>query len=315
MRHYIRMHKSKPKKDFKYIKVLLFIGLFFLSLIVYQEIRKSLFVNKNWRLNFLFYNQQGILISFPQSENEKILVFSLPANLNLKIPYNYGIYQFSSINELEKIENKSLLKISVEDLLKLKINALINVSDNGIIENDVRKTIKQIQNNSWRIILFSKQDLNLLDKIILLTKLLRLSSSQQIITIDKESKYFESSVAKDKSIVYDLNSESVNSFIQSNFIDTQIANSDLNIEILNTTDTPGAGQQFSQFLLNIGAKVISVKNEISTIKSCQIKINPINSNLKTVKYIENEFNCHMIKDANLSNIEAILYIGEFNAQH
>lgn len=307
--------RYKPKSRFPLLLIVIGIGLaIFAGIMLAGQIRSSVFLNRDWRTTVVLATDPVTVVSFPKKSEEKIILMTLPGNVYLNVPHGYGKYRLETVWRLSELENRpDLFAQTVEDLLGIRITAWVKPND--VINLDDREDKNLISPLKQKFIpsaIFAKtsnSNLNFWDKIYLSFIFWTARPNRwQTLDLAENTTFFTDTEIPGNIRVKIADKTALADLLKQKFIDEEIRRSEFLIEVRNTTSVPGLGQKLSQFLTNVGGKVIAVTNEVKEVDKCEVYVRENDLEEKIVRFMKNEFGCQ-INVQEVTGADMVVYAG------
>lgn len=265
------MVKKRPSNRFSLLVPVILLVLAGLLFRAYQEYKTSKLISLT-RYTFI---DQNSLVSLNIKDKTKIIIY-LPEDLYVETAYHYGQLRLKNVfavGELDKRGGK-VLAATVSDLLGIPV-----------LENNF---------NYLDQLLIRYHEFNLredkIKKMELQTDELLLADGTKALVLDQNK--------------WDFTTEDV-------FIEQDLLEENLKVEVLNAGSLVGLGNQAARVLTKMGLDVVSVANAEIPIKECEVKIIKFS---KTTKRIADIFGCKISEKgpgrADISLILQVLHPGE-----
>lgn len=287
--------------------------LLFLSLVrLYQELKTSVFLTKQWRTTIVFNTSPILVMSFPKEADESIMAVTIPESVYSHVPFGYGPYRMGAVWRLGELEKREgLFSETVADLLGVPISGWVGTADPiPLSDTDTVTLIRDVKARFgiWSLLRF-QTNLNTLDKILLGWKIFQARHDLSLFAIHQNERLFVDARLIDGSAIKLVNERALDTFLEQKFEDRIARTESVNVLILNTTDTLGVGHKFSRFINNFGAKVMAVKNSDDYIETCIIETEERTRDTKIVTFLKTEFDCQVLEINEVSSAEILVKIG------
>lgn len=307
---------KRPRSKWRFILVIILLGVMMGGGFAYWQWRtKSVFATNKWRTNVLIVGEEFYLVSFPIGEDEKTNIVALPQNLQVLVPYGYGYYRLSALKRLSEIEQEpTLVRDTVEDMMGINIAVVINTNTSAVSAPVSLSTFSDLTSKST--INWSSPHSTSFADFIYLTWKLRTTPASEVVTQNlKDDRYlFPETQLQDGTTVYVSNASALDEFVESKFTETKIREQNISVEILNTTDTSGIGQQYARFLSHVGAKILRVDTRSGEVAACEIKAKSNVQQSILVQFIQKEFGCVTIDNGEQEVADVVVLIGKKYAE-
>lgn len=304
-------HSQKTRHKWPYIVIGLLI--FFGSLFSFWQIQGSQFWRRSWRSYILLHTSPPVVVSLPHQAEEKMILVTLPEDVEINVPYGYGPYRLNAIWKLGELEKKpELPTAAIGDLLSIPLSLRIGENEPRILETRSKEEFAQSIKNVFSLTELLRTDisnLNLIDRLKFALTLKTGSDGMVVIFLHRSYDITSQVTLPSGVVVKQISEDNLNSQIGQQFEDEGIRSDGLIVAVKNTTDTPGLGQEFAQILSNIGAKVIAVGNEKSHESGCRVEVTSANKDRLLVKFLVKEYACQLAVGSP-EGAEIVVYIGE-----
>lgn len=310
------MRRQRKKPTFKKLdlkKFRLWAGIIFLSAVLFflttgffsSKLQKAV-----GRTNIVITGEPTFLISFPQSENDSLLVLSIPGEAYVQVPQGYGNYQLQNVSALGQLEKKpQLVAQTVADTLGIYVNGYVDMPGTDLESDEVLNVMKNFRFLGSLLRGDLITDLNHFDRLML-WRLAQSTGPLSSVTYDLTGAplVFKNEKLPDGTDIKLISGAALDNFLANKFELTEIREQNLSIRIANTTDTPGVGQKFSRYMSHLGGKVLSVDNSSSAIAGCRAEYLESAKESILLNYLHKYFNCELIQ-ATGEGIELTVYLG------
>lgn len=269
----------------------------------------SLFSDKKWRTNIIFHTSPPVLLSYPPDKEDKILLFILPEDLTLTVPYGYGAYRFAAVWKLSNLENNpSLVRDALTDLFGVPVVGMIGTNRSQAVSFD---PIHSTSDLATMIQLGEKNsNLKFTERLQLMFDL-RFLSPRRLLTYDvRNQPLYETVSLPGGTDIYQVEPNRWDNFLSQKFDEAKIREEALTVAILNSTDTSGIGQKFARFVSAVGGKVLKVANETSEIKGCQVRVSEANQQKLLVRFLTREFGCVLSPQSEDDGVDLAVTVGQ-----
>lgn len=210
---------------------------------------------------------------------EKISILSLPEDIFVEVPKNFGSWKLGSVYKLGQ-ENKppmgeDLVKMSVSKMLALPVDGIIEVS--GKDDLDVEKLVSEWKKNmfsGFNFLTNVKTDLSLKETTDFVFKSTRVRPDN-ITSIDFfRTPITQSKLLPDSSRVLGVDNIKLDTFIKQSLKDPEISEEDLTVAIFNGTEHSGLTFEAVRMVNNLGARVTIINNTEEKFVKNGVYINP-----------------------------------------
>jgi hypothetical protein len=314
-------HRIK-KRNIKYIiNIILLLILTIFVIIIYRlNSHDSIFFTNN-RINVLLQNgtsnsfqkdQVTYIISYDKHKDSAIL-FDLPGDLLLSVPYGYDEYPLSSIRPLADIDKKisgpELISRSIETTFHLPIDIYI-INTKKVNSDSDFKIIKNIISFP-NLFLIKDLNLQLIDKIRLYRLFSKLRQDQLEFHDLFKKGIIEDIIIADGSQRKKVNISKFDEHFQNSFQDIDVRTEDVTLRIINSSGRDMVATNFSKILERLGSNVIFIETG-RDIQNSSCIINYYNKNVTTKKIfnlILKSYNCQsnfLENETNQVDIDIIL---------
>lgn len=311
--------KSKPRKLNKRISKLtkllgIIFGLILLTAIfIFYLITKSV----SGRTNIILINDSITLLSLDNEQNS-LNVISLPSTLYLDVVRGKGQLVAGSLFKFDYLSHYrgKLLKETIKDFFGVPIDGWIKLSSEQNPSN--LKEFIYLKDNDLSPVNFN----NFLNELIgqrtdlSIISLRRFYYQLSNVRYDKidflalsENNILTKEILPDGSKVLKADRPRLDDFLKNKFTDLQILKDNLNIIVLNGTQTSGLASRAARIIGNSGGHVIITNESQDKVDKCEINILPINKNKYTVLRLRNIFNCKItnnLQDEGRSDLTLLL---------
>lgn len=131
----------------------------------------------------------------------------------------------------------------------------------------------------------------------------------KVVPLDKLG-YITEGLEADSQKVLGLDSQ-WNNKVSDLFLSSELAREESSITVINSTNIAGLGSRVARLLGNSGLRVTMVKTEVDVnLDKCELQLNKEELETEKVKFIQNEFDCTLVENDNLSNGEMQIKIGK-----
>ncbi len=307
----MRIPAANRKKGKSHRVLFIFIAVLFLVFIGVGIIAfgSSLNSGRQWRTNIVFNTSPPVLLSYPVNKEDKILLFILPENLSLQVPYGYGTYEIESLWGLARLENRPMLvRDSFTDLFGIPVSGMIGATRTHPVSlnpdhltTELSQVIKLGESDSYMKL--TEQLRYALDLRFLVTK--------RLLQYDLRSQpLYETVTLPGEAEAVLVNPNKWDSFLAQKFEEVKIREEALTVTIKNTTSVSGIGQKFARFVASIGGKILRVGNEESDINKCQLRLAEVNRTKLLVRFLMEEFGCTISDRLETDEEEVVVIIGQ-----
>lgn len=272
-------------------------------------VNRTLFSDKNWRTNIIFHTQPPVLLSYPPNKADKVLLFILPENLSLTVPYGYGIYRSDAVWKLSELEsNPALVRDTYTDLFGVPVQGIIGATlEQAVVYDPVHQA-----SDLGRMIQLGEGSsfLKLSEQLKLMIDLKFLSARRLLVYDVRNQPLYDTMTLPGGSEVFQVNPNRWDNFLSQKFEESKIREEALTVTILNSTATSGLGQKFARFVSAIGGKVLKVANETSDIKTCQLRVGETNRQKLLIRFLSSEFGCALASLSETNEVDLVVIVGE-----
>lgn len=263
--------KKRPSNRFSLLVPVFLLVLIGVCYRGYQEFASSKLLNLT-RYTFIIQNS---LVSLNSKDKTKTVV-DLAGDLYMEAAYHYGPIRYKSLFSVGELDKRG------EKVLATTISDLLGVP---VLENNFNYLDKLL----IRYLEFNLRE-DKIKKIQLPTDELLLADGTKALVLDQNK--------------WDFTTEDV-------FIERDLLEENLKVEVLNAGSLAGLGNQAARVLTKMGLDVVSVANAEIPIKDCEVKIV---KKSKTAKRIAEIFGCKISEKgpgrADISLILQVLHPGE-----
>lgn len=246
---------------------------------------KNYIWNGEFNLNLIAKKKSSIFVISYKPKDEKLIVFEIPGNLIVDVPFGFGSWQIRSVYELGETNKKG----SGVDLLKKSAATLLGAPMDGFLDLerlDV-SNIDQLVEFLGQNFIFSLPSLTKIKTDLTLWELVRFKIGSMV-RFDKMEKLnledvLDNGKLNDGSEIYradPVKIDSLNVYFEDRIIKSEL----LSIAIFNATDSVGLAQRVARMIGNIGGNVIITSNTKEVNKSFVF-----GQNSKTLERLEQIF--------------------------
>lgn len=246
------------------------------------------------RFNLVIATEPVTLVSLDKSSGSATVV-SLPSDLQIfEVVPNYGAYPISAVYKLGQLDNRG------GQVLSWTVGELLGVPVDGYL---VKSGSKLGPDLVWA----SASNLNFLDRV-------RFAFEFWRVRFDKTNKVdlgkmAEPLVLADGATGRAVEKTALDSFLAGDFVEANLRNEGLRVEVVNSTPTSGLGQRAARVLTNIGVEVISVGSSTDFLPNCEVWVRKKDQGTQTVKRLTNIFSCKVVVKEELDRADVSLVLG------
>jgi len=303
-------HQMKITKWLCVVGVTLILGI-----VAIQQVNNSKFLNNNWRTNIVFHTEPTTVISFSKQASDRTIIFTLPSNVIVNVPFGYQQYQLQAVWKLAQMEKKyDIYSQTIEDLFATYVSGWVGQEDLPDINSQSEDIFKQLSAHFSLIKLLTSpniSNLSLLDRFLMWWELIQVQNKSDLVDLTQPTNLIETQTLPDTSIAKSVNHINWFKLLTEKLVDTQIRQEGLSIEVRNSTLVRNVGQKFAQILTNSGAKVISLNNISKNIEKCEIIYNPKLSKSKIIKWLTSEFGCAVNLNNETNGMDILIILGKY----
>lgn len=233
------------------------LGIFIVSCwYVYKALTGGIWQDQE-NLNIVVGSEGKSLAVISVSEKDSVLVMYLDPQVMVDSVYGYGEYKVGSLlklGSLEKLGSK-LLTRTLQHQLGLKIHDYVSIEVPSSNEIDVAFLKKLIRPMAFSLI---GKPLGVTD-LVKYVKTISILRPDQIEVIPiHESRLSYTQSLPDESLVYKLDEERLDAFLQTHMRELVFSNTTTSVAIVNTTTYSGLASSLARILLNSGIDVVSL---------------------------------------------------------
>lgn len=307
-RKILTVHKHRSRRYFLSLAALVLA----LGLGVYFA-KSSIFWSQKWRNTVVMTTDPVMVVSVPASDEEKLLVITLPRDVYVEVPHGYGWYRLGAVKRLSELEKRpELFTETIEDLLGINVAGWVDSleSDEPIHSTGYSGQIKQVISPVSVVLQNYASNLSL-PSLLHLSLKLTFSRPDTVYAYETEAdpRFFIETALPDKTKIKQVDMRILDSYIEQTFADPRVRIEGLRLEIRNTSKVAAVGHQFARFLTNQGGTIISVGNEVGSLESCLIRVDKVNITKKIIQYIREEFECETAGLAETDRADAVILLG------
>lgn len=304
----------KLTRQFRWRRLLLPLTVVILVLggVVYYA-KSSIFWQQKWRRTVVITSNPVMVVSVPASDEEKLVVITFPRDVYVEVPHGYGWYRLGAVERLSELEKRpELFTETIEDLIGIKVagwvrngesdESIHSTGDTGVIKQIISPVAVVLQNYSSNLSFPSLLHLSLK---------LAFSRPDTVYTYETEAdpRLFVETQLPDKTKTKQVDRRALDTIIEQTVVDPRVRIEGLRLEIRNTSKVAAVGNQFARFLTNQGGTIINVGNEVGSLDSCLIRVNPGNTSKKIIQFVKEEFGCETADLADSDRADAVILLG------
>lgn len=261
---------------------------------------KNYIWNGEFNLNLIAKKKSSIFVISYKPRDEKLIVFEIPPNLIVDVPFGFGSWQIRSVYELGETNKKgdgvNLLKKSTATLLGVPMDGFLDLDQLDHVSN-TDGLIEYLGQN----FIFSLPSLAKIKTDLTLWELIRFKTGASTVRFDKMEKLnledvLDKGRLNDGSEIYKadpIKIDSLNSYFEEPIIKSEL----LSIAIFNATNSVGLAQRAARMVSNIGGNVIITSNTKEVNKSFVF-----GQNSKTLEKLEQIFGSCQKSDTDCDRI-------------
>lgn len=262
--------------------------------------------NDDYPLSLMVEQPQNYSLLTFEPKEPLLTILSLPANLDLEVPYGYGHYRAQALSRLEKMESRSFLALKTfQENLAVNLDGQIELGEGDLA--DKRQAEKQIFELFWKQ---GKTNLSFWDIIRLWWRLKSLNESDYKHLDLKKMSLVNVQKLPDKSEILILDQALFDMKIQKIMIDPAVRLENLTVEILNATDHPGLAERAARILTNSSLVVVSTGNSEKKEQKTSLEIEKKLQKTRTASIVQKIFNCKWQENKEQRRADLTLIVGE-----
>lgn len=215
--------------------------------------------------NLVVKTQDIYVLSYNPME-KSVLLFKIPPDTYVDLPFNFGSWPIRSVYSLgqgEKVPfGARLLKETVSSVFGIQIDRAMIVSGK-LNEKSLDTILEESRNNPLQAIALlqnSRTDLSALEYLRFWWQLRQIRFDKLKVVDLGQSDLTSWILLGDGSRVLKLDQSAVDQFIQKQFEDTKIKDEELTVGIFNGTNHPGLAEKAGRLISNMGGRVIFTTN-------------------------------------------------------
>ncbi|MEK7165874.1 MAG: hypothetical protein AAB874_03665 [Patescibacteria group bacterium] len=309
------MRKIRPRKKSVFYKIKpawIFLGLVFFVVCIFLLINllPSPFWFPKWRVTLVLNTSPLAVVSFAPDSKEPVLVITIPNDLYVKVPNEYGYYPLGSVERLAEIEQKpDLLARTVERVLAVKITGWIkDPQPTTLSSDDKTKAVKDYLLKQASPFSKSSTNLTQIDRLLMALRLIRLGGERfQRVWLGIGSLSHDETLA-DGTIVKQVDLEALDRVLEGVFTDSQIRQEALIVEVRNGSQKSFAARDFARYVSTIGGKVTAINNAPAQSEACIIAV--ADAKRKLIAYLKEILGCTVTEQSDTGSTEAVIFVGE-----
>lgn len=305
----------QSKKIGRFLVPIVLVLVLVVCAVFWQWSLHTVFAKNAWRTNILARSASPTIVSFPNDSTDKVFVLVLPKEVETTVPYGYGVYRLEALPKLVEIEKKEFLDAdTIEDMLGVQLKSTVQAQGDVDVE-EVLGSLKRQLSFGNQVNWENKNNFDIIDTIILSTKLKLLKPSDVLVFDLREDRYlFPVKTSLDQAKLLTVNQQPLDEFIESKFTQELVRTENLTVSVHNTTGTAGAGNKFARFIANIGGKVLMVENDTAEIEGCQIRLKQQHAQSVLAKYLQKEFDCEILNSEEGDVADIVVLVGKYFAK-
>jgi hypothetical protein len=282
----------------KYLILVISFFVLLLLIKVYREVKSSLFLNHQERINILWYGDNSRVFSLGINDNTHYF-FSFAADWKVKVPGCYGEYRTGALGKLAGLEKKDdILLKTYSHTSSIFINYYFYPSDvtKNIYFGTEQSTISFPQ---FSDIFFSRSNASFLDKVYIYAHLIGIP--EKTVTVLKSDM-----IAQNKSGLEFQHTDFADAY-KGFFYQKQLRNENQTVQIVYKHSYQTA-DGLSRIIEGEGIRVVDITQGEPDIKKCKVLYNA-SVPPASAKVISHYFSCELKKgDTDIYDI--ILVLGD-----
>lgn len=234
------------------------------------------------RFNFVVFTNQGDVGFVSLDSVEKNISFvEFPKELAID-SRSVGEYRIDRLEKLASYEEESglFVKRKIQGFLRVPVSGYIYAKKDAKIKEVVRQAV------FWKLLKRGEvvSDLSIFD-----LGLIAVRSRSYVEFNEGEKKLVKEGILVKKGDGYGYNRKRLSEFVGERYFDWLVGEEDVTVAVVDESGLPGLGEDVSDFVQNLGAKVVLVREEESERKESFLRVK--NKKLKGSETIKamNEF--------------------------
>lgn len=276
-----RSRKSSAKKNSigRILKIALPVVLgILISIILFFNTR---YWDGKSKMGIVFPSEYGVHIAVLDPAAGIITKINIPANTQVEVARNLGIWKIDSIWQLGKDEGLGgrLLKETTTNRLKMPVIVWSGETGAGIIESNPKEIYKGLIHTR-------DSNLNISDRIRIALFSLGVKKTQRETIELEESLYLRGQTLPDGEEGYVITTRYPEKLF-SLFTDSQLEKAPFTVSIINSSNSSQLGKDLGEVVEVVGAKVVSIRDKDPSDHDCIVGSESIEKAQIIAKY----FNC------------------------
>ncbi len=240
-------------------------------------------LGESQRYNIVFSSERDGLVKFVSLDklDKTLTVLDFPGELYVETAFGYGKYFLGKVWEVGELDKRGgkVLAATIGDLAGVPVDGYIRMRDlgelrdvGGIIKTDL--SVFDLGRLGWEAIKVRTDKIKTID-------IAKLGVTDDLLLADG---------GKARALDF----LRLDYFLQGEFLERDLREENLKIEVLNTGGELGLGTAAARVLEAVGIDVVNVGNSDLGVKECEVRVINKYEHSKTVKRIAGVFRCKIL---------------------